>query len=482
MIVEDEVPLARRIANLLRENGWEVEIFGKLKEAEERLKNSRQPEVDLLLLDYSLPDGTAESLFEICAQLAIPPVSLVITAFPDTERAAAMIRAGLFDYLKKPFQPNQLLEVVRRAAACRNAHKASGIIGGTPVIRRVVQEVALAARHTSVPLLISGETGTGKELLARFYHQAAAGGDEQQAFVDLNCAALPAELIEAELFGAEKGAYTGAQALRRGLVEQAIGGTLFLDEIGELPLIQQAKFLRFLETRQFRRLGGAVSLPFVGRVVAATNRDLSEEVRRGRFRQDLWFRLNVMHVRVPSLRERREDIPMLIEQLLARIRKDVGWSKMPRLPPADVRLLSTYDFPGNIRELRNILERAVMLSPPESEIVRLGAWFPQVLAEQKEDKHRSTPIATWTEAAFTEAPSQQVMNWCLDRLVAAAIRRQEGNLAATCRYLGISREQLMHRLHEMDPELRRQLPRQPRGRPRKQTRHDSQKNFPSLEL
>ncbi|MGE5338800.1 MAG: sigma-54-dependent transcriptional regulator [Gemmatimonadota bacterium] len=340
------------------------------------LAESRVP--DLILLDVMM-DGIDG--YETCRRLkangvtrAIPVIFL--TALKETFEKVRAFGVGAVDYVTKPFEPEELLARVGTHVALRReveAHRRSkaairvlvddqrddAIIGESPALARVREAIAQVA-PTDSTVLIQGETGTGKELAARAIHAASARSD--RPLIKLNCAALPRELVESELFGHEKGAFTGAIAQRRGRFELADGGTLFLDEIGELPLEAQAKLLRVLQDGEFERVGGMRSLHADARVIAATNRDLHAEVVAGRFRADLYYRLNVFPIVLPALRERREDIPRLLTHYATRLARRLGRT-LDGIAPAFMEAATAYDWPGNIRELQNVIERALILSP-----------------------------------------------------------------------------------------------------------------------
>jgi DNA-binding NtrC family response regulator len=333
----------------------------------------------LILLDVMMAgiDG-----YETCRRLkagdatrAVPVIFL--TALTDTFEKVRAFKAGAVDYVTKPFEPEELLARVGVHVALRReieAHRQSkatihllvdeirsghdAFVGDSAALRRVREQIAQVA-PTDSTVLIQGETGTGKELVARAIHDGSARRD--RTLVKVNCAALPRELVESELFGHEKGAFTGAVQQRRGRFELADGGTLLLDEVGELPLEAQAKLLRVLQERQFERVGGAHSLRADVRVIAATNRDLQAQVAAGRFRSDLYYRLNVFPISVPPLRERRGDIPSLVRHFAAKAARKLG-RPLDGLTPAFLESASAYDWPGNIRELENLVERATIMS------------------------------------------------------------------------------------------------------------------------
>jgi two-component system, NtrC family, response regulator AtoC len=329
---------------------------------------------DVVVLDRNLPDVDGVDLLGKLAREAhergVDTLFLVATAYADVENAVQALRQGAEDYLTKPLQLPDLLIKIRKALEARRLrnrvralrHEAPSralLSSESPAMREVLERARLVAQSPSTSILLQGESGTGKEIVARFIHDHTPGRREE-AFVELNCAALSEGLLESELFGHERGAFTDAKASKRGLLELAAGGTLFLDEVGELGPQLQAKVLRALETTTFRRVGGTRDLSADVRIIAATNRNLDEEVRAGRFRLDLFHRLDVFHLTLPPLRERREDIPALAGWLLERIAQRL-LKPVPSLSTDALRILKAYDYPGNVRELRNILERAVIL-------------------------------------------------------------------------------------------------------------------------
>jgi len=332
---------------------------------------------DIVVLDRHLPDMDGvvvlEAILRESRERGVDTLVLIATAYADVASAVQALKSGAFDYLSKPLQLPELVVTVRKALEAKRlrtqvrqlagrARAAMGdfVAGSSAAMRQVIEMVDKVAEATDTTVLIQGESGTGKELIADLIHRRTPGRSHEP-FVEINCASVPDGLLESELFGYERGAFTDAKAQKRGLFEEADGGTLFLDEIGELPAGTQAKLLKVLEEMTFRRLGGTRDLTVSLRLVAATNKDLAEEVRRGSFRLDLYHRLDVFHIRVPPLRDRREDIAPLCEHFLqifgARLRKPGV-----RLAPEAERILLEYDYPGNVRELRNLIERAVILS------------------------------------------------------------------------------------------------------------------------
>jgi DNA-binding NtrC family response regulator len=376
LIVDDEVLNRDLLEQELLEAGYKTLSAANGTEA---LDLAAKGHPDLILLD-ALMEGLDG--FETCRRLkageatrAIPVIFL--TSLSDTEIKLRAFKAGAVDYVTKPFQTEELLARVGTHISLRReieAHRRSrstiqylveeiraerhSIVGDSPALRHVLQQIAQVA-PTDSTVLVLGETGTGKELVARAIHET--GARRERPLVKLNCAALPRELVESELFGHEKGAFTGALQQRRGRFEAADGGTLFLDEVGELPLEAQAKLLRVLQEREFERVGGSRTLRVDVRVIAATNRDLQAQVAAGRFRDDLFYRLNVFPIPLPALRERREDIPRLVQHFAAKTARKLG-RELQGIAPSFMECARAYDWPGNIRELENLVERAMIMS------------------------------------------------------------------------------------------------------------------------
>jgi two-component system response regulator AtoC len=339
----------------------------------------REP-CDLVILDRHLPDtdgiAVLETMTRESRERGVDTLVVVATAYADVASAVQALKLGAFDYLSKPLQLPEFLVTMRKAIEAKRlraqvrqltgrAQAAMGdlVVGASAAMRRVIDMVDKVAEAPDTTVLIQGESGTGKELIADLIARRTRGRKDGP-FVEINCASVPESLLESELFGHERGAFTDAKTQKRGLFEEADGGTLLLDEVGEMPMTTQAKLLKVLEEMTFRRLGGTRDLSVNVRVVAATNKELADEVERGAFRLDLYHRLDVFHIRVPSLHERPEDILPLashfLERFATRMRKPAA-----RFAPETERLLLAYDYPGNVRELRNVIERAVILSTRE---------------------------------------------------------------------------------------------------------------------
>jgi len=371
LVVDDERSMREFLEILLRKDGYDVEVAGDVGGA---LARAGQGDLDLVITDLRLGGESGIDVLRGVKEQSPTTEVLVVTAFATTENAIQAMKLGAYDYVQKPFKVDELKLVVAKALEHRalvaenrilrrNAGSSSGdeILGSTPAIAEVRELVEKVAPGKST-VLITGESGVGKEVVARAIHRRSGRSD--QPFVAVNCGAIPEGLIESELFGHEKGAYTGAVEARAGLFEVAGTGTLFLDEVGELPPPMQVRLLRALQERRIRRVGGTRDLAVAARIVAATNRELASEVQRGQFREDLYYRLNVIPIHVPPLRARREDIPLFIDHYLRRFALELGRAP-PRLAPETERILLGHDWPGNVRELANVVERAMALSTGE---------------------------------------------------------------------------------------------------------------------
>ncbi len=369
LVVDDEPSVLLEISGALKRH-YEVLTAQSAEEAESILAKER---VDLLLTDLRLPGKDGIHLLE-AAKASNPDLPVVIMSGHGTiEEAVRATRMGAADFVEKPFGPDRLSVTVERALELRElkreneslrtqAGRLDEMIGQSHALEQVRAEIAKVAR-SEAKVLITGESGSGKELVARAIHRAS--GRSRGPFEKLNCAALPKDLVESELFGYEKGAFTGAAQMKRGRLEAADRGTLFLDEVGDMSLDTQAKFLRAIETGEIERLGGTRTIQVDTRIVAATNKDLSEEIEKGRFREDLFYRLNVVPIHVQPLRARRDDIPLLIQYFMARFGQEHGRS-MRRIGSEAVERLARYSWPGNVRELKNLIERLLIMSEGES--------------------------------------------------------------------------------------------------------------------
>lgn len=397
---------------------------------------------DLVLLDLRLPDLSGlEVLKQLQLQLPACPV-VMFSAHGDIKIAINAVKSGALDFITKPFDIHELkLLISKTLERCRLDREVrffrerglgeTQLIGQSDAMLRLHDDLTRIARSSAKTLLLQGESGTGKTAVAREIHQQSklASGP----FVEVNCAALPEQLLEAELFGAEKGAYTGADQRRSGLVELANGGTLFLDEIGEVPLALQAKLLSFLESHTYRPIGSSRVYQAEARIIAATNRNLDKAVKAGEFRADLYYRLNVMPVQVPELAQRREDIPLLIEHFSLKMAASEGCSPVQFEPEVLIHLVD-YKWPGNIRELKNLLERLTVLYP--GELVTLS-----MLPPEMQPADGVTPIL---DGSIEDRLAETERN-----IIHSALQETGGHKGATAEKLGISRHALKRRLQKL---------------------------------
>jgi DNA-binding NtrC family response regulator len=398
LIVDDEASLRDFLSIVFEGEGWSVETAASLAEARVAIQRK---EPDVVLCDLNIPDGSGIDLLKEVRE-AKPSVAFVmITAYTSTKSAVEALKAGAFDYIAKPFDIEELKIIVGKAverkeledenlhlrSALEERFTFSNIIGRSPKMQEIFSIVQRIAKTQST-VLISGESGTGKELIARAIHYNSG---RRGKFVSINCGALPETLLESELFGHERGAFTGAIREKRGLFSEAERGTIFLDEIGETSLAMQIKLLRVLQERVVRKVGSNIEAPVDVRVLAATNRDLSDSIQKGTFREDLFYRINVIPITLPPLRQRREDIPLLVDHFISK------FSRSLELPPKKIstdamRAIEKYPWPGNVRELENVVERMIALEPSDilttkslPEQVLLGGSIPDVTFELPPD-------------------------------------------------------------------------------------------------
>jgi two-component system response regulator PilR (NtrC family) len=459
LVVDDEPDLRTLYELTLLREGYRVDAAATLAEASQMLE---QQKFDAVITDMRLPDGMGLELLQRMSAQQRPERCIVMTAYGSAENAVEALKAGAFDYLTKPVDLKQFRSVVASAiqeSATERARpastgtrpgiaageRASGsgalqrLVGESAAMRTVKERIGKVARSMA-PVLVRGESGTGKELVARAIHACSHRADGP--FVAVNCSAIPETLLEAEFFGAKKGSYTGASADREGYFQAARGGTLFLDEIGDLPLPMQSKLLRAIQERQVRALGSTQEDTVDVRIVSATHRDLASDVQAGRFRQDLFYRLNVIEILVPPLRERREDLPLLCQALLARIAQDSGMTP-PQLSAHVLEQLQQHPLPGNVRELENLLHRALALSDGSQLQVDFSptACLPAATGE-----------AAGPDAAAVAAPAAtpKDLQAYLDQqerdILVKTLRETNFNRTAAAQRLGLSLRQIRYRI------------------------------------
>lgn len=371
LVVDDELSMREFLAILFEREGYDVSVAGS---AEDALRIMDASLFDLVLSDVSMPGLSGIDLLARIKDKSPDTAVIVLTAFSTSEQAVEAMKLGAYDYICKPFKNEEIKQLARNALEKQGLKRENvilkqsvssrdsfcGIIGKSPKMLELFDMVQkVAASQSSV--LILGESGTGKELAAKAIHSCSPR--KTKPFVAVNCGAIPENLIESELFGHKKGAFTGAVSDRPGLFEQAEGGTLFLDEIGELPLLLQTKLLRVLQEREFKRVGDSITRKTYVRIVSASNRDLESQVKDGSFREDLYYRLNVVQLIMPPLRERIEDIPLLIEFFCTKFSPNT--QQRTKTSPAALKILMNHPFPGNIRELENCIERSLIINPLE---------------------------------------------------------------------------------------------------------------------
>jgi two-component system, NtrC family, nitrogen regulation response regulator NtrX len=447
LVVDDEPGVRSSVAGVLRDEGFDVDVVGT---GEECLDRVAQRSYDVIVLDIWLPGIDGLTTLQRLGERRVEAQVVIISGHGNIESAVRAIKMGAFDFIEKPLSLEKTVLVVRNALRQRDLEvenralrarvdRHETMVGESPAMRHLREEVAMAA-PTNGRVLILGENGTGKELVARTIHQQSRrrGGP----FVEVNCAAIPEELIESELFGHVRGAFTGSVADKPGRFEQASGGTIFLDEIGDMSLKTQAKVLRVLQEQVMERVGGTQRIRVDVRVLAATNKDLPAEIRDGRFREDLYFRLNVIPIFVPPLRDRPEDIPLLADHFMALMAAEYG-RRPKRLAPEAVARLQQYQWPGNVRELRNTIERLIIMVAGDTitaqDLAFLGRDEGGGAAVGATDNDHGGPPSSLGRLA--EARDQFEKDFILRALAAA-----HGNMSKTAEMLGVERSNLYKKM------------------------------------
>jgi DNA-binding NtrC family response regulator len=456
LVVEDERAIQLALGSLLRKEGYEVVISSG---AEDALSKVREGACDLVITDLAL--GTGPSGMDVlhASKAARPQTPVVVITAHGSERVAVeAMKGGAEDYVPKPFDNEEIRLVVRRALDRTRLEREHRLLlerlereyGEGPFVgsgrgMQQVFEVIRKVADTDLTVLVRGESGTGKELVAQALHQRSAR--KERPFVAVNCAAISRDLVESELFGHEKGAFTGANARRVGRFEAAHLGSIFLDEIGDMPLETQAKVLRMLEERTFERVGGGRPLTVDVRVIAATHRDLEAEVAAGSFREDLYYRLNVVEISLPPLRERMEDLPMLVERFLVRLAERLGREKKGISSEA-LSALARHSWPGNVRELRNSVEQAAVLAA--GPVISLDDLPPLARGSLRAQDLGASELADGSGAgvSFAEAKRQQIEQFERAFLL-SALRAHEGNVSRTALAIGMARQSLQQKIREL---------------------------------
>jgi len=427
-VVDDDESIRFVLERALAREHLPVRTFARTRDVLDALDAGEPPQV--LVSDIRMP-GTSgiELLAEVKRRQPGLPV-IVMTAFGDLDSAVGAFQGGAFEYLAKPFDVTQAVELIRRAAeeslreevAAGDDAPLPELLGQAPSMQDLFRAIGRLSQ-SSVTVLVTGESGTGKELVARALHTHSprAGGP----FVAINTAAIPKDLLESELFGHERGAFTGAQATRRGRFEQAAGGTLFLDEIGDMPLELQTRLLRVLSDGRFYRVGGHQPLAADVRVIAATHQDLDQRVREGAFREDLYHRLNVIRLRLPPLRERREDIPLLVRSFLGRCARELG-VEAKRIGDAALAMLASADFPGNVRQLENLCRWLTVMAP--AQVVQVKDLPPELIGGSRSEPAPTPGAALPTAAASSDsaAPTLAAADWIADLAREARVLLESG--------------------------------------------------------
>jgi nitrogen regulation protein NR(I) len=447
ILIADDEPNLRRVleAQLVRE-GYDVY---PVEDGGAALAYLTENHVDLLITDLKMPVLDGLSLLRKAIELDPGLPVVMITAHGTVDNAVEALKSGAFDYLTKPFDKDELKTIVAKALRTRDlsardatraepgANSRYGIIGQSPAIQEVYGLIDRVA-DSPTTVLVTGESGTGKELVARALHESSSR--RSRPFIKVNCAAIPRELMESEFFGHERGAFTGAVSSKPGRFELASGGTLFLDEIGAIPLEIQVKLLRALQEGEFERIGGVRTIKVDVRLVAATNADLKKQIDDGTFRDDLFYRLNVVGVKLPALRERSTDIPLLVEHFLEKYSVRLG-KRVTHIAPEALTVLAAYSFPGNVRELENLMERAVLFTDGDRiGIEQLPPELVPLAAQQAEKSSSDVGLKEQVRIAVNQLERQ---------LIQRALDQMAGNVTHTARLLKLSRKGLQLKMKEL---------------------------------
>jgi len=455
LIVDDEESILTSLSDILRDEGYNVAVA---KNGVDALRAYTMDPPDLMLLDIWMPEMDGMETLRRVRELAPTAQVMMMSGHGSIETAVKAIKLGAYDYIEKPLSLENVTLRVKHAldqyrleqenrTLRTTVQRKFELVGQSPAMQQLRQLIQTAG-PTNSRVLIGGENGTGKELVARAIHMESARAN--RPFVAVNCAAIPETLIESELFGHEKGAFTGATSMKRGQFEQADSGTLFLDEIADMSLNTQAKVLRALQEQQFTRVGGTKLLKVDVRVLAASNKNLLKEIEKGTFRDDLFYRLNVVPIIVPPLRERREDIPLLIRHFM-KVHAEEQGLRMKEVSPEAITVYQQYDWPGNIRELRNLIER-LMIMVPESVIGPAQAGIPL----QGRSEAASPSIGGAIEPVFTQSYDslRDARNAFEKDYIGRKLREHHWNISRTAEHLKIERSHLHRKIKLLDVEMR----------------------------
>jgi DNA-binding NtrC family response regulator len=450
LIVEDDNTIRVTVGNFLARQGFDVEVA---EDGEQALALLKERSFSLILLDLRLPDMNGLDILAKVRESDDQQLVVIMTAYPEVRTAVAALKAGAYDYINKPFDLEDLQELIRRACETQRLRREvewrraqsdncviEGLIGESAPFRQMLEMTARIASAGTIPVLIRGESGTGKERVAQAIHCRSPRAEAP--WVTLNCSALPEGLLESEMFGYERGAFTDAKQMKRGLLELAHGGTLFLDEIGDLSLALQPKLLRVLETQTFRRLGGQKEIRVDVRFVSATHRDLPAMVQSGQFREDLYYRLNVGAIDLPALRERQEDILPLARHFLEKAAPVIGIDS-PGFAASAEPLLKSYRWPGNVRELRNVVERAAILS--RGELIGAQHLPKEIIGDRPPQSLEFTPRSGAIIRPLADIEADYIRH---------VLQHCAGNKTQAAELLGITRLTLRNKLREPDEPSR----------------------------
>jgi DNA-binding NtrC family response regulator len=451
LVVDDEAFIRENLERILEEDGYRPYSTAS---GDEAVREVSEEEIDLVLLDLNLGNKSGLDVLRAMREVDPEVLVIIITGYGTVESAVEALKLGAYDYIKKPFKADAIRLIVRLGLETQNLRREvrqlrrsnptrdlpddSVMVGSSPQLMQVYRQIREVAKHETATVLITGESGTGKELVARAVHHLSPRKDK--SFIEINCGSLPFNLLETELFGHERGAFTDAKSRKVGLFEEADGGTIFLDEIGEMDMNLQVKLLRVLEDRKIRRLGGTRNIDIDVRVIAATNRDLKEAIDQKAFREDLYYRLNVFPIHVSPLRERREDIPALLEFFLKHFSSNFN-KDIREISREALDLLMRYHWPGNVRELRNVVERICIMYNQETIV-------PDFL-----------PREIWGSEPLKEAPFEyqvppegllfeEIVDQVEKNLIGQAVKMTGGNVAKTARLLSLPRGTLRYKMEK----------------------------------